>query len=116
MAFMKADTAEIARYHHPEVIKAMSYTNLLQGKAAVMEDLHNTLSTFSLEFIENKVEYLLLQGDVVVEQTLFAIKGTPRAGGESFVFRGRTQVTYVRYEKNPTGWASIREIIQIASE
>jgi hypothetical protein len=32
------------------------------------------------------------------------------------LFRGRTQVVYVRYKRSPTGWASIREIIQPATD
>jgi hypothetical protein len=29
---------------------------------------------------------------------------------------GRSMVVYVRYPKSPTGWASIREIVQPASK
>ena len=73
-----------------------------------------TLQKFKLEFQENQVENLLIQGDTAIEQTVFAIKSTPESGGESSLFRGRTQVVYVRYKTSPTGWASIREIIQPA--
>ena len=55
---------------------------------------------------------MLIQKDLVIEQTKFSIKGTPKEGGESFIFSGRTMVTYVRYADSPTGWATIREIIQ----
>jgi hypothetical protein len=58
----------------------------------------------------------LIQDNTAVEQTVFAIKSTPKSGGEPYLFKGRTQVVYVRYEKSPTGWASIREIIQPATD
>ena len=73
-----------------------------------------TLQRFNLEWKENRVESILIQGDTAVEQTVFAIKGTPKNGGEPFLFKGRAQVVYVRYKRSPTGWASIREIIQPA--
>jgi hypothetical protein len=73
-------------------------------------------SSSNLEFVENQVESLLIEGNTAVEQTLFAIKGTPKAGEESFLFKGRTMVVYIRYEKSPTGWASIREMIQPATD
>ena len=36
--------------------------------------------------------------------------------GEPLIFKGRTMVTYVRHEESPTGWATIREIIQPATQ
>ena len=86
------------------------------GRDAVAEDFRRTLQEFKLEFEENRVESLLIQGDTAIEQTVFAIKSTPKSGGESYLFRGRTQVVYVRYKNSPAGWASIREIIQPASD
>jgi ketosteroid isomerase-like protein len=111
-AFADANIETIKSYHHPDVIKALASDKLLKGREAVLQDLKGTLEAFKLDFIENNVESLLIEGNVAIEQTQFAIKGTPRNGGESFVFRGRTMVVYVRYTKSPTGWASIREIIQ----
>lgn len=115
-AFAQGDVDSIMAYHHPEVIKALSFHKYLVGRDAVAEDLRKTLQQFKLEFEENRVESLLIQGDTAIEQTVFAIKSTPRSGGESYLFRGRTQVVYVRYKKSPTGWASIREIIQPATD
>ena len=103
-------------YHHPQVIKALGFHKYLAGRDAVEADLRKTLQQFNLEFEENKVESLLIQGDTAVEQTVFAIKSTPKAGGPSYLFRGRTQVVYVRSKESPTGWASIREIIQPATD
>ena len=110
------DVDRIMAYHHPEVIKALSFHKYLVGRDAVAEDLRKTLQQFKLEFEENRVESFLIQGDTAIEQTVFAIRTTPNSGGESSLFRGRTQVVYLRYKRSPTGWASIREIIQPATD
>ena len=115
-AFARGDVDTIMAYHHPDVIKALSFHKYLVGRDAVAADLRKILQQFKLEFEENRVESLLIQGDTAIEQTVFAIRSTPKSGGESYLFRGRTQVVYVRYKKSPTGWASIREIIQPATD
>jgi len=102
-------------YHHPEVVKSLSYGNFLIGRDAVQRDIAATLQRFDLEWKENQVRSLLIQGDTAVELTDFAIQGTPKKRGEPFLFRGRVMVVYVRYKSSPTGWASIREIIQPAT-
>ena len=111
-AFLDADVQKIETLHHPEVIKALGYNNLKTGRQEVIDDVASTLKNYKLEFVENDVEHILIAKDLAIEQTRFAIKGTPVEGGDSFVFKGRTMVTYVRYEESPTGWATIREIIQ----
>jgi len=115
-AFAHGDVAAILSYHHPDVVKALGFHRTLNGRDAVEADLRKTLEQFRLEFVENHVESLLIHGDTAVEQTMFAIKVIPKDGGAANLFKGRTQVVYVRYEKSPTGWASIREIIQPATE
>ncbi|MEL7118369.1 MAG: nuclear transport factor 2 family protein [Bacteroidota bacterium] len=115
-AFFEGDIEKIKTLHHPEVIKALGYNNIQKGREEVIQGVEETLSNFSLEFIENNVESILIQKDIAIEQTQFSIKGTPKDGGEPFVFSGRTMVTYVRYDDSPTGWATIREIIQPATE
>ena len=115
-AFAAGDLDGIRALHHPEVIKALGYTNLQQGRDEVIAGIAATLDAYSLEFIQNEVESILIQGDVAIEQTRFSIQGTPHDGGEGFVFSGRTMVTYVRFADSPTGWATIREIIQSATE
>jgi ketosteroid isomerase-like protein len=115
-AFAKGDVATAMEYHHPDVVKALAFDKHLNGRDAVEADLRGTLQHFNLEFVDNQVESLLIEGNLAVEQTLFAIKGTPKGGGESFVFKGRAMVVYVRYKKSPTGWASIREMIQPATD
>lgn len=115
-AFAAEDVAAIKALHHPEVIKALGYDNLQTGRKEVMEGLEETLRNFSLEFVENDVESILIRDDIAIEQTKFRIKGSPKSGGEPFFFAGRTMVTYQRYAESPTGWASIREIIQPATD
>ncbi|GAB3782356.1 hypothetical protein GCM10028818_38040 [Spirosoma horti] len=115
-AFAQGDVATILSYHHPDVIKALSYTKYLNGRDAVKADLAGTFQGFTLAFEDNQVESLFIQGDTAIEQALFTIKGTPKIGGKPFIFKGRAQVVYVRYKQSPTGWASIREIIQPATE
>jgi ketosteroid isomerase-like protein len=114
-AFARGDIDTIMSYHHPDVIKALSYGRYLIGRDAVKADLLETLRRFNLEFTDHRVESTLFQGDTAVEESVFTIKGTPKSGGESFLFKGRAMVVYVRYKKSPTGWASIREIIQPAN-
>ena len=115
-AFAKGDVAEAMAYHHPDVAKTLAYHKYLKGRDAVAADLRGTLQQFKLEFVENQVESLLIEENAAVEQTLFTIKGTPKTGGQPFLFKGRSMVVYVRYKESPTGWASIREMIQPASE
>jgi ketosteroid isomerase-like protein len=114
-AFAVGNVDEIMRYHHPDVRKALAFQTVQVGRDAVAAGLRDTFHQFHLEFVENNVESLLIEGDTAVEQTVFAIKATPLAGGQPSVFRGRTMVVYVRYKDSPTGWASIRELIQPAT-
>lgn len=112
-AFSLGDIEKIKVLHHPQVIKALSYNDLKMNREEVILGIENTLENYDLEFIKNEVENILIQGDIAIEQTRFSIKGTPKDGGDSFVFSGRTMVTYISYDQSPTGWATIREIIQI---
>lgn len=115
-AFAKGDIEKIRALHHPEVKKALGYNDIKNGRNEVIKGIEETLKLYSLEFIKNDVESILIKGDIIIEQTKFSIKGTPKNGGEPFIFSGRTMVTYVRYPESPTGWATIREIIQPATE
>jgi hypothetical protein len=60
------------------------------------------------------VESAIFQGDTAIEQVVWTIEGAPRKGGKPFSFKGRSLVVYVRSNESPTGWASIRELIQPA--
>ena len=115
-AFSEGDIETIKSVHHPDVIKALGYNDIKTGREEVISGLVGTLENYNLEFVKNEVESILVNGDIAIEQTKFSIKGTPKKGGESFIFSGRTMVTYIRYDKSPTGWATIREIIQSATE
>ncbi|OEJ99824.1 nuclear transport factor 2 family protein [Roseivirga misakiensis] len=111
-AFAEGDVKKIESLHHPEVKKALGFNDTQVGREAVINGIKGTLENFRLEFVKNEVESILIERNIAIEQTRFSIKGTPLAGGESFIFGGRTMVTYIRYPESPTGWATIREIIQ----
>ena len=111
-AFAEQDLETIQAYHHPEVVKALGFDKVLKGREAVMNDLKETFKNYQLDFQKNEVESLLIEGDIAVEQTLFEIKIIFKDDDGSFLFKGRTMVVYQRYKESPTGWASIREIIQ----
>lgn len=114
--FAKGDTAMVKAYHHPQVVKAIFYDKTLNGRDAFIQDLAGTLKNNTLVFQNNQIKSILIKGDIAIEQTLFEIKGTPKSGGESWVFKGRTILIYVRYPQSPTGWAIIQEVIQAANK
>jgi ketosteroid isomerase-like protein len=111
-AFASGDVDEIMRYHHQNVIKALRPGEYQVGREAVRAALVRTLQDYSLHFDESRIDSLFFQGKTAVEVSTFVIRGTPKAGGSPFIAKGRSMVVYVRYAKSPTGWASIREIIQ----
>lgn len=111
-AFFNSDAKAAMRFHHPDVVKATGPDKLLVGREAVEQDLTNTLENFDLEFGDNIVEVWQIVGDVSYQQIVFSLRGTPKDGGEGWLFSGRTVVVSVRYDKSPTGWAIIHEIIQ----
>ncbi len=112
-AFKNGDVETIKLYHHPQVVKALGYNNLKMGREAVLDGLRETMANFDLEFLDEKKEELFLnQGDLVIKQMLFGLRLIPKNGDEPFVFRGRTLVILQRYDKSPTGWATIHEMIQ----
>lgn len=115
-AFADGDIEKIESLHHPDVIKALGFNDLKTGRDEVIKGLRATLEHFSLEFLKNEVENILIQDNIAIEQTIFSIRGIPKHGGSPFIFNGRTMVTYIKYDKSPTGWATIREIIQPATE
>jgi ABC-type xylose transport system substrate-binding protein len=93
----------------------LGYNHYLVGRDAAKADLLQSLQLNHLEFKESCVESVYFQGDTAVEESVFTIQGTPKNGAAPFLFKGRSMVVYVRYKKSPTGWASIREIIQPAT-
>ena len=115
-AFARGDIPAILSYHHPDVTKALAYSRYLVGRSALAADLRSTFESYRLEFLQNDVEILSIHGDIATEQILFSVKGTPKKSGAPFLFRGRTMLILVRYDKSPTGWATLREIVQPAPE
>ena len=113
-AFARGDVDTIMLYHHPEVNKALAWNRYLVGRDAVAADLRATFQNFQIEFLEDKTESLRILGNTAIQQDVVLIKGTPKQGGKPFLFRGRALVILVRYEKSPTGWATIHEMIQPA--
>lgn len=112
-AFSNGDLEKIKRYHHPDVVKALSYNNLQIGREAVISGLKEILANFNLEFLDDgEEEKFIHQGDLVIKQNLFGLRLIPKNGDEPFVFRGRTLLVLQRYEESPTGWATIHEMIQ----
>lgn len=114
--FAEGDVDAVMKYHHPDVMKALNYTKVLAGREAVRADMAGTFGSFRLEFIEHHIESLLIKDGYAIEQTTFAVKGTPKNGGEPWIFRGRAMVLYVRYADSPSGWASLREMVQPADK
>ncbi len=115
-AFANGDIPTIMSYHHPDVVKALGYKIFLTGRAAVESNLKETFQNVKLNFTDNVLESLLIQGSTATEIALFTIEGKPKDGSKPFIFKGRAMVVYVRHKSSPTGWASIRELIQPATE
>jgi len=115
-AFARGDIPTILSFHHPDVTKALAYNRYLVGRSALEADLRSTFENYRLEFLQNDVEILSIHGDIASEQILFSVKGTPKKGGAPFLFKGRTMLILVRYDQSPTGWATLREIVQPAPE
>jgi ketosteroid isomerase-like protein len=111
-AFADGDVDTIMAYHHPDVIKALGFNNYVVGRDAVRAGLAGTLKSSRVEFTNYTLESLLFNGDTAVEIATVTIKGTSKADGTSSQMTARSMVVYVRYKESPSGWASIREVIQ----
>src|SRR5437879_10454197 len=88
-AFARGDVETIMLYHHPEVNKALAWDKYLVGRDAVAADLRATFQNYGLEFLEDKIESLRIQGDTAIQQDMVLIKGTRQQGGRPFLFGGR---------------------------
>jgi hypothetical protein len=75
-AFSRGDVDGIMKYHHPDVIKALSYKNYQRGANTVRSGIAETLKEYRLDFTGNDLESLYINGNTAVEQTLFTIQGT----------------------------------------
>ncbi|HEY2467442.1 MAG TPA: nuclear transport factor 2 family protein [Terracidiphilus sp.] len=112
--FASADLDAIRRYHHPDVVKALSPGELVVGRDAAVNAIAANLRESRLEFVESKVESSLVMGDSAVRIFHFSIRATPKAGGAPATFTGRSMIVYIRTKDSPTGWATIRELVQAA--
>ena len=111
-AFAAGDLDAIRRYHHPDVVKALSPGALLVGRDAVVKEIAGSLKSAHLEFVESKIESSLVMGDAAVRIFHFTIRATPITCGPPSTFTGRSMVVYARSKESPTGWATIRELVQ----
>jgi ketosteroid isomerase-like protein len=112
--YAASDLDSILKYHHPDVEKWMSPTSRTVGRDALRAELAETFKSVQLVFAENHVESTLITGDTAVEVSAFTIRVTPKAGGTVESVKGRAMVVYVRSPQSPTGWLSMRELIQPA--
>jgi len=110
--YAASDVDTILKYHHPDVEKWLSPTSHTVRRDALRAELEETFKTVQLMFAENTVESTLFVGDTAVEVSTFAIRVTPKDGGASSMAKGRAMVVYVRSSQSPTGWVSMRELIQ----
>lgn len=111
-AFATGDVHTITAYHHPNVVKALAFNKLLIGRDANISELKGTLQSYSMKFMEHKIESFEIHGETATEISSFTIEGTPKGEGKPWVFKGRSMVLYIRYRESPSGWALIREMIQ----
>jgi len=78
--FARDDVAAVMAYHHPDAIKALSFHTYQSGRDAMESGLRGAFQQYRMEFVEHLVEYLLIRGDTAVEQSVFKIRSTPKAG------------------------------------
>lgn len=110
--FAAGDVDAIMKYHHKDVEKWLSPQQHLVGRDALRAELKETFKTVGLVFEENRVESTLISGDTAVEVSAFTIRVTPKDGSAAVAVKGRAMVVYVRSSESPTGWLSMRELIQ----
>ncbi|MGB9416662.1 MAG: hypothetical protein WCB58_10120 [Acidobacteriaceae bacterium] len=72
----RGDLATVMAYHHPDVIKALSFHNYQSGRDAVEAGLRSGFQQYRMEFVEHRLEYLMIRGDTAIEQSLFTIRST----------------------------------------
>jgi ketosteroid isomerase-like protein len=115
-AFARGDVEGVLALHHPDVIKYFGGNNVTKGREAMRKGLVEMFENQKIEFSENTVESTFFNGGTAVETSIFEFKSTPKNGGPPSFARGRSMVTYIKYNDSPTGWASIREMAQGAPD
>ena len=113
-AFGRGDVPAIVALHRPDVVKYFGGANVVTGREELRRGLLKTFRNTKMEFVEHRLESLVLLGDTAVETSIATIKTTPKAGGRPTVSRLRAMVVYVKAKDSPTGWQSIREMAQAA--
>jgi ketosteroid isomerase-like protein len=113
-AFEKGDAALVAKLHSPDIVKYFGGNNVVVGRAALEKGLKDWFQQAKVEFIENTVESTVFIGRTAIQTGIFAIKTIPKDGTKSSIGRGRSMVIYIRDESSPTGWLSLREMVQEA--
>ena len=115
-AFGRGDVATILLLHHPDIVKDFGGNNVVSGRDALGKGLSEWFRTTKVEFLENRIENTVFNGETAIETSVFAIRSTPKNGGPPTIARGRAMVVFVRYSGSPTGWVSIREMTQEAPD
>jgi ketosteroid isomerase-like protein len=115
-AFAKGDAATVARLHHPGIVKYFGGNNVVNGRDDLRKGAEGWFKNATVEFIENIVESTVFNGETAIQTSLFSIKNTPKNGGKPEISRGRAMVIYIRDKDSPTGWLSLREMVQAAPE
>jgi ketosteroid isomerase-like protein len=108
------DLDAIMKYHHPDVEKWLSAKKHTVGRDALRAEIEESFKSVRLVFEDNRAESTLILGDTAVEVSAFTIRVTPKDGGAPSSFKGRAMVVYIRSSQSPTGWLSLRELIQSA--
>jgi ketosteroid isomerase-like protein len=115
-AFRRGDIPAILALHHPDVVKYFGGNRVVKGRVALEKGLAETFKSSRFEFVENKIESTVFNGETAIETSIFSIKVTPKNGGQPTFGRGRSMVVYVRYNDSPFGWVSLREMAQAAPD
>ncbi|RBL91672.1 YybH family protein [Chitinophaga flava] len=113
-AFARGDVAALVKFHHPHVIKYFGGNNVVDGRQALEKGLVEMFRTARMEFVDHKLESLVIHDGTAVETSIFTIKVTPKNGEPPTLSHGRAMVVYVRDKDNPSEWVSIREMAQAA--
>lgn len=113
-AFARGDVPAIVALHHPDVIKYFGGSNVVVGREALAKGLTQTFQHVRMEFIENRIESTVFNGQTAIETGIFSIRVIPKTGGSPTISHGRSMVVYVKYKDSPYGWVSLREMIQAA--
>jgi len=115
-AFGRGDVPAILALHHPDVIKYFGGNNVVKGRIALGKGLTETFKSSRLEFVENRIESTVFNGETAIETGIFTIRVIPKNGGQPTLAHGRSMVVYVRYKNSPFGWVSLREMAQAAPD